>query len=65
MNKTETIVAYSTVAVLCVVAMIIASSLLPEANEANKSLIVVTNYLFAGIMLVQLVNIVSEVRSKL
>lgn len=63
--RKESIIAHSTVAVLCVVAMVILSVLLPEANEANRLFIIISDYLFLAILLVQVVNIVSEVRSRL
>lgn len=64
-DSKELITMYSVTVVLCMVAMVIISYHLPQASSSNKGLLIIVNYLFAGAILVMVVNIVSEVRDKL
>ena len=64
-NKKASILMSSAVAVLSLVVMVILSKLLPQAQEANRLFIIVSNWLFMTIIVVMVVNIEHEVRSKL
>ena len=62
----KTIVMYSTVAVLCVVVMVVLSTVLPQATRSNQRfIIIVANYLFMFVLIGQSVLIYTEVKRML